>query len=36
MPVEQGHTATGLRYVRFGRGSRRIVGIAPLTPATEA
>jgi pimeloyl-ACP methyl ester carboxylesterase len=31
--TERGHTATGLPYVRFGIGLRRIVGIAPLTPA---
>jgi pimeloyl-ACP methyl ester carboxylesterase len=31
--VEQGHTASGLPYLRFGTGSRRVVGIAPLTPA---
>jgi pimeloyl-ACP methyl ester carboxylesterase len=33
MRVEQGQTATGLPHVRFGKGSRRIIGIAPLTPA---
>jgi pimeloyl-ACP methyl ester carboxylesterase len=33
MDVEQGHTPGGLPYLRFGTGSRRIVGIAPLTPA---
>jgi pimeloyl-ACP methyl ester carboxylesterase len=33
MDVEQGHTASGLPYLRFGTGSRRVVGIALLTPA---